>query len=394
MDMAIKSSPEDFRVTEVADLPLIKSGEYRVYRLHKRGWNTIDALQAISRQTKIPFKSFAYGGRKDRHASTSQYITVAAVDLPTVNTPEFSCEYIGCMDRPMGPDLIKGNAFEIVVRKLGKKIAADLQDKAAEVREYGFVNYFDDQRFGSWDPQQGFLAEKILLGHDNGAVKIYCTRVEGADKAADRTRKNFFAKHWRDWPACLEEAHTSWERCAFTRLAEHPNDFIGILRLIPREEMSMYFSAYESFLWNEVLRRFLRDTLHAAHTVYAGVTGDYLFFAELDKTKWSLLHQLIIPTLAAKLKMPLPQLQQTYADIFQERGLEDRLFNRLKIRHVYFKSIARPAVVLPEKLSLHTAADENNPGKYQAVLKFALPRGSYGTMLLKRLFARPVIDPR
>ncbi|MEK7733333.1 MAG: tRNA pseudouridine(13) synthase TruD, partial [Planctomycetota bacterium] len=73
----IKVNPEDFVVEEVAGLPMRKNGNYYVYRLTKRGWNTVDVLKRISQTFSIPFSDLSYGGKKDKHAITSQYITIS-----------------------------------------------------------------------------------------------------------------------------------------------------------------------------------------------------------------------------------------------------------------------------------------------------------------------------
>ena len=44
-------------------------------------------------------------------------------------------------------------------------------------------------------------------------------------------------------------------------------------------------------------------------------------------------------------------------------------------------------VVFPERLQAEPAGkDELNEGRFKAVLSFELPRGAYGTLVVKRLF--------
>ena len=76
-------------MTELIDLKLKNDGKYRIYLLEKRHWNTMDALLAIARQNKMAMASIGYGGRKDRHAITYQYISVPkrydlSFDMPNV----------------------------------------------------------------------------------------------------------------------------------------------------------------------------------------------------------------------------------------------------------------------------------------------------------------------
>ena len=55
MTLKIKVVPEDFIVEELADLPLTHTGEFAVYRLTKRGWNTVDLLHELARAMALPF---------------------------------------------------------------------------------------------------------------------------------------------------------------------------------------------------------------------------------------------------------------------------------------------------------------------------------------------------
>jgi tRNA pseudouridine13 synthase len=68
-----------------------------------------------------------------------------------------------------------------------------------------------------------------------------------------------------------------------------------------------------------------------------------------------------------------------------EEGL---CLNELKIkafREPFFAKGERPALCLPEGLAYQTSADERSPGQYQLSLSFELPRGSYATLIVKRI---------
>jgi tRNA pseudouridine13 synthase len=50
----------------------------------------------------------------------------------------------------------------------------------------------------------------------------------------------------------------------------------------------------------------------------------------------------------------------------------------------------RKALILPEEIEVRgTEVDELHPGRRKWTVSFSLPRGSYGTMLLKRLALKP-----
>jgi tRNA pseudouridine13 synthase len=383
MKLTIKARPEDFLVTEVASIPLSPKGAFGVYLLKKTGWNTVELLREIARRANIPVSAFAYGGRKDRYSQSTQYITVKSPKRLELRADEYSLKFLGLMNRPMGPDLIEGNSFEVVVRKLSAQGALDARARAEAVASEGFPNYFDDQRFGSFDQRQGFLAQKLLRGEFNGALKIYLTSVNAANAAQERRRRQFFFEHWRDWVKCLSQVKTICERECFAFLVDNPTGFIELLRKIPAEELATYFSAYQAHLWNEILRRLIASIPEAPFKTYPGVAGDYLFY--IGKNEY--IENLILDTPGAKFRSQDRKIELLYHEVLVANGIKQAMFNKLKTRQAFFKSFPRKAVVIPEDFSFEVHPDELYPGKKKFVLKFRLPRGSFATMLVKSLFS-------
>ncbi|GFN21997.1 tRNA pseudouridine(13) synthase TruD [Thermanaeromonas sp. C210] len=383
--MKLKVLPEDFVVKELARLPLREKGPYRVYILEKKGWNTIDLLLRLAKARGLPYRLFSYGGLKDRHAHTFQYVTVRhPLDL-TTEEAKFSLRSIGWMDRPMGPDLLKGNEFALTLRALSEEEVSRIMRRVDEVRGFGYPNYYDDQRFGSMDRQMGLMAERLLKKHYNGSLQIYLTGIYPEEKKEAKERKLFFREHWGDWATCLSRAKTTMERKIFGLLTEKPKAYVEALRLIPAEELSLLFSAYQSFLFNELLRRILED-LGLELTAVPGVAGPYLFYRRLDRKQLVYLDSLSLPLAASRMEFPDAMSERHFTAILEERGLRRGSFNLRKVRQAYFKSTPRKAIIFPADLHVHPAeSDELYPGKQKIRLSFKLPRGSYGTMLVKRL---------
>jgi tRNA pseudouridine13 synthase len=95
---------------------------------------------------------------------------------------------------------------------------------------------------------------------------------------------------------------------------------------------------------------------------------------------------LSFPIPSSKARMPDEAVQEIYEEILKTNGIRPSMFNNIKIRQAFFKSVDRKAIVFPENLSFQTARDEIYRGKEKLILKFCLPRGSFATMLVKRLF--------
>ena len=386
MKFKIKFKPDDFVVEEIASLPLFKKGKFCVYLLEKSGWNTVGVLLRVSEELKIPFKYFSYGGKKDRHSLASQYIAIKGKKIDDVKHQDYSLRFLGFMDRPMGPDLVKANKFQVVVRALKESGVRDAHRELASVEALGYPNYFDDQRFGSIDPRQGFFAEKILKKHFNGAFKIYLTSINKSELSQERKRKQFLFENWGDWQACRQAAGTGFERKVFDFLLKEPKGFLPLLNQLSREKLSIYIGAYQAHIWNEVLRRVIKEKTALPLNSYPGFSGDYLFYPDLRGDVKSYLENLEIPTLAGKQNVPDKLCGQVYDTVLEENGLKKAMFNNLKVRKAYFKSVLRKAIVTPLDIVFTPDNDEANKGMKKLIIKFQLPRGSYATMFLKRLF--------
>ena len=370
-------------VEERADLPLRPAGEFRVYSLMKSGWTTPGLIREIARTAGLPFDLFSYGGKKDKHGQTTQFIAVRDVRNLEGRGADFSLRAVGFMDRPMGPDLIRENDFIIIVRDLAE--TRTFEGNIEEVRRSGFPNFFDDQRFRSYDPERGFFAEKIVRRHWNGALQVYLTSADASASDPERARLAAVAAAWKDWPACLGLARHPLEQAVFGHLAAHPSDARGALRLIPEDEVSMRYAAFQSHLWNELLRRLIRGKA-AAVTAVEGSCGPYLFWRELAPEIRRDLEAVELPTAAARMAFGDDFSAGLYADILREAGLEKGAFRTKELRRVGFRSFLRKALLFPLDLIVReTGADDLHPGRRKITLSFSLPRGAYGTMLIKRL---------
>ncbi len=381
----IKVRPEDFQVEELAYLPLSRGGPYRVYLLKKWGWNTVDLLRRLSKTLGVPFKNFSYGGKKDRYALTTQYITIKDRREFNIEEKHYSLTPVGSMYRPMGPDLLLGNRFEITVRKLNEDKVQYAKESLKEVSEWGYINYFDDQRFGSFAPLQGFIAEKLLLEDYYSALKIILTHIYPEDKKPARQRKRLLKAHWGDWHKCLELAETALEKYIFRELSKSSAPE-RIIKRLPKEEISMYVAAFQSFLWNETARRILM-IYEDSPLRYRGIAGDYLFYQVPDKDAFQYMKTLSIPVASDRMTFEEELSKNIFKGILEERGLNNIDFIIKPLKYS-FPSFSRQMVVFPEELVYEDREDEVYRGYRCLRIRFRLPKGSYATMLLKRVFAK------
>jgi tRNA pseudouridine13 synthase len=382
--MRLKATPEDFLVREATALRIRKQpAPYRVYMLEKTGWNTTDALMRIAKEKRINYSAFAYGGKKDRHAHTFQYVTVQSPVDCSLTAKGYNMKFLGFSNEPMAPSQIAANHFELTVRELPPNEEARLLAAVPAVKEQGLANYFDDQRFGNLDRERGPIAEKMLQGRWEEALNLAITSVYPEEHKEAKQRKRALRDQWGDWEACRALAVTAFEQRAFDLLKAGGADAAReALATVHKETALMWVSTYQSLLWNEILRRYLQQQGWAGPQT-PGAAGPYLFPGDGAR-----LGDLVIPLPGKGMRFPEPETGYLLETILRERRLRPGSLEADVLPGLGFKASPRPAQVVPPSLWVDGPfPDDLYPGHTRVTLRFSLPRGSYATMLVKRLLA-------
>src|SRR5262245_24487589 len=256
--MKLRQQPEDFFVEELTDVAAGEAGPFAFYRLSKSGWATPDALAAVRRRWKIDVRRLSYGGLKDRHAHTIQYLSIHAGPRRDLTHHTITLSYLGQVLAPYTSADIRANRFRIVLRGL----SADRRDRnemrLAEVAAQGVPNYFDDQRFGSVSGPGGeFIAAHLVRGRFEEALKLALTAPYEHDRSEQKREKQTLRQHWGDWERLKGELPRSHARSLVDYLRQHPGDFRGAVARLRPELRGLYLSAYQSHLWNRILSSWL-----------------------------------------------------------------------------------------------------------------------------------------
>jgi tRNA pseudouridine13 synthase len=146
-------------------------------------------------------------------------------------------------------------------------------------------------------------------------------------------------------------------------------------------------SAYQSDLWNRMLARWLEQHARPDQLIPVRLRlGDVPFHRGLDPAQRADLAALQLPLPSARLKLPAddPRLRLVQ-EILAEEGLELKQMQVKGIRELFFSKGERAALCLPAELRCETAPDDLHAGRQKATLTFELPRGSYATLLVKRI---------
>lgn len=221
----IKTYPEDFIVEEIWKNDMCdSSGEYTHFALVKRNWDTVKALEAISKEAKCSIRRFGFSGQKDRKAITSQRVSawrigierLRAIKIKDLELKDF------CLSRSrINLGSADGNKFIITIRGINRNI----NDVRRILEEFSkrkrLPNFFGEQRFSR---SNDIIGKHIVEGHLQDAVKEIL-KGEG-------------------W---IEEK-------VMAHLNETPYDFAGALRKIPKKILMLYTNAYQARIFNDALR--------------------------------------------------------------------------------------------------------------------------------------------
>ena len=381
--MKLKQTPGDFLVEELTGVRAGDRGGFALYRLDKTGWTTPDALQIIGRKWNIPWQRMNYGGMKDRHATTVQYLTIFGGPLRDLEVERIQLTCLGRVAEPYSSRDILANRFTIAVRSLSVEDESKIAAAASEVERAGYPNYFDDQRFGSVTPDGQFVARKMIRGQFEDALKQALAGEYEFDKADAKKEKQTLLAHWGDWPACKAALPRGHARSLVCYLADHPTDFKGAVARLRPELQGLYLSAFQSDIWNRALAKWLKAHFPADALGSIQLHRGPLPVPSSTTAEWE---SLVLPLPSARLKPPpdaawLPHLEAVLAE-------EELTLAEMKIRGMdkpYFSKGERIACVKPTGWSCRGDADELNRGRRKLTLRFELPRGSYATMLVKRI---------
>ncbi len=383
--MKIKVQPDDFYVEEFINHPLSKIGQYSIYKLEKRFWDTFDLLDYLSRKYK--FRNIGRAGIKDRYSHSVQYISAKGVKEKEIKEENFNLDLIGKSDLPITQNDLVKNKFTIIIRDLNEKEAEYIQNNVQSLTKFGFPNYYDEQRMGSARAKQGFIAEKLILKHYNGALKLYMATSSSFDDSRTRKLKKYLEEHWTDWKECLKSPYPLGQhRYPLLYLIEHPKDFKGALKTIRRDLLEMFINAYQAYVWNETLKGLLEiEKVETFKRKYR--FGDLYFYDELAEDKLKYFQGICIPAVSYKTQFKDIKIKQAVEQILvlENKSLKDFKID-LNIKGLFFKPYERNAFVIPEDFTISNKEnDELYPKKLKLTLSFALPKGSYATILLKRV---------
>jgi tRNA pseudouridine13 synthase len=392
--MKLKQLPEDFSVTESWRYDRDPSGEWYVHLLDKQKLSTFEAVERLCAAAGLRPADVSYCGLKDKQGRTTQLVAVRGrrVDL---QEPDLRLKYMDRTAGPLSAANTTSNRFAVTVRDLTEEDVARLPGSVAEVRRIGVVNYFDSQRFGSLKHGQGFLVKDLMRGDHEMAPKNYLARPSELDRTHDAKVKQFWKEHWGEWERRNPYPGAEHYAAVIRWIRKHPGDFLGaFLRTEPRWRAMQVF-AYQSWLWNEGVKQYLRDVVGVHRLLSMKYqAGTLVFPRELDPATARELRGRTFPLLAPDSVIPDERVRKAALSVLAREDMTPEDLRVKDAPQIHFDHEERPLLVHPGKLVVsESRPDELNKGRRRVNLAFTLPPGAYATLVVKRLFAW-TLEPR
>ena len=182
---------DDFIVDEVNTTKFKGKGNYLILHVKKVEMTTWDMVAVFAEYLAVPAQKIGYAGLKDKHATTTQYISVDASYEKMLK--KFYNKQIKILDMVRHSHGIRmgdldGNRFSINLHFVDKIDSGRIEKVARKIAKNGLPNYFGYQRFG----------------RDNDSIKQAEDMIKGDIFVEDTKVKNFLisiyqSTFFNDW---------------------------------------------------------------------------------------------------------------------------------------------------------------------------------------------------
>lgn len=393
--MKLKQRTGDFRVLEVLNDNIPQGGgEHRVYRVTKSKLTTIEAAEILAKEAGVEKRCVQFAGLKDRQGVTVQYISVEGGKRLQITQPGLKVEHVFDSKEPIESGWVKGNAFDITVRDLNREDVRCFREAREAVTDIGVPNYFDDQRFGSLRHGQGFVVKEMINGEIESALKRCLLFPSPFDPPHDAAFKGRLRRAWGEWEQCVRLCRGGKHISVFEHLVTHPTDFGGAFRYISTRIRLIHLYTYQSYLWNESVSEYLQKRITKGNQLRLLTdAGSVTAYREVDPTERARLLLKTFPLLAPDVKITDPDIRAAVSRVLERENLTLAKLKVPGVEGFAFKAEERPLVVVPKHMrAMKPEDDELAHGFSKIRLRFELPRGSYATMVVKRLFVTSELE--
>lgn len=264
----IRVKPEDFFVSEISNYPPEKTdGKFTIADVTATNWETNLLVREISNKLHISRQRIGFAGTKDKRAKTTRLMSFYKIlidRLSSVKIKDVKIENIYYSDYPVKIGNLIGNSFEIVIRNINEKTSLkNIRNIYSDIeKNNGFPNFYGIQRFGIIRPITHIVGKYIVQGDFEKAVMSYIANpfIEEGEEIyelrKDLQKTYDFSKALNYYPN-----HLNFEKAILNKLVKDSLDFIGAIKELPKNLLTMFIYAYQSYLFNKILSQRIKQKL-------------------------------------------------------------------------------------------------------------------------------------
>jgi len=169
-------------------------------------------------------------------------------------------EPIGTHQFSLGLGQLQGNRFKIILRDCEPENLAETTAAIAGEIAAGIPNYYGLQRFGALKPVTHKMGYHILRHEFKEAVDLYIGGCFPHESEEIQNSRRAFAETGDAKTALYAlPVWMSYERIMLDSLMGKPGDYGAALQALPPKLLSMFVSAYQSWLFNIALSKRCED---------------------------------------------------------------------------------------------------------------------------------------
>jgi len=249
-----KANPEDFIVDEIPLYEPCGSGEHIYMRIQKQNLSHGEAMTIIARYMGVSNSKIGFAGMKDKHAITTQTISVQT--KREFDVDEHIHEKLTVLWAKRHTNKIKrghlaGNSFSIKIRDVDPLRAPFIAKLLNTLKQLGIPNYFGEQRFG-------YRTNNHLIG----ALIIRCEWKKVLDEMLgtkgskypefQQTSREFYDAGEFELAQGLWPSGYAAEKAALRELSRGFDEYRAVIAM-KRPSLNFYVSATQSAIFNWLL---------------------------------------------------------------------------------------------------------------------------------------------
>ncbi|MBW3020742.1 tRNA pseudouridine(13) synthase TruD, partial [Candidatus Woesearchaeota archaeon] len=218
---------------------------------------------------------------------------------------------------------------------------------------------------------------KYLIKRDyEMAVKQYFMNLRFINnKSKDNDKKNIL----RTWPTFNIKVN-DYEFKKIINEYKNTKSWIKTYQKIPSYLRQMFIIAYQSYLWNECVKLLIKEKVGKDNIEVIPYSIDELYFSKIQIKDIPKTFQTISQKISSKIHE-----SKIIQKVLDEEKISIPEFKIYKSGN-FFKTHEREVIIYPKDFELMKPIKDGLT--YSIVAKFTLPKGSYATIVMKRLFGK------